>query len=357
MISMWVSREGRFDGMGGACILSRKLHEAKISHIIDFNKLAAHFKNTCGLDLTYISIDPQESVFVTFVDAAGTDKGEAHSQAGNLVGVTKASFARGRETAVNLIAGRSGKIERMCNSSLAAEAYSLVSGCACAEWVQACYSEASNSCFDLQWARVRLGEWCNSDITRRAKLRMDGACVLKDSSSAELRENLQVTDAKSLYDACRKAARGKEPRIGIAVGEAKESMAVTGTVARWCPHNFMLADPLTKSLHKSNVAPLMKAMQSGLFTLKCEQDEEQYRKELKESGQTLSRLKGMTLRKGYKLGADGTEVPRTAVTKSRAGKRSSRVASKARGSGKTRQHRKNREVRGDCRPASNRPTA
>ena len=58
----------------------------------------------------------------------------------------------------------------------------------------------------------------------------DGVMVFKNSASEELKRNLAITDAKSLYDSLRREAGGKEPRVAIAVGEIKQSRsAVDGS--------------------------------------------------------------------------------------------------------------------------------
>ena len=61
---------------------------------------------------------------------------------------------------------------------------------------------------------------------------------------------------------------------------------------RWIPHNIMLADPMTKEVSKSNLLPLMDVMRSGVYRIAAEGDELAYRKELRESGATVARLKG-----------------------------------------------------------------
>ena len=113
----------------------------------------------------------------------------------------------------------------------------------------------------------------------------------RDTTDAVLQEHLAITDAKALYDAIKAQAAGKEPRIALAIGEIKQSMIAIGLRPRWVPHNVMLADPLTKEVSKSNLTPLMN-VKTGMYRMSSEKDEEGYRKEVRESGQTISRLKG-----------------------------------------------------------------
>ena len=52
----------------------------------------------------------------------------------------------------------------------------------------------------------------------------------------------------------------------------------------------MMADPLTKRLHKANLQPLPQVMKSGHCTLGSELDEEEFRLREREAGCMLQRL-------------------------------------------------------------------
>eukprot|EP00971_Amphidinium_carterae_P322936 6418347-Amphidinium_carterae.5 len=51
-----------------------------------------------------------------------------------------------------------------------------------------------------------------------------GVGMLCTAGSEQMHSNLAITDAKSLCDALKGQARGKEPRIAIATAEAKQGM-------------------------------------------------------------------------------------------------------------------------------------
>ena len=55
---------------------------------------------------------------------------------------------------------------------------------------------------------------------------------------------------------------------------------------------MQLSDGFTKRLHKANLQPILKAMQTGRYRLGVETDEVRYRQGLKDRGETLPRLKG-----------------------------------------------------------------
>ena len=80
--------------------------------------------------------------------------------------------------------------------------------------------------------------------------------------------------------------------MALSVGEIKQGLVTVGLEPRWCPHNEMLADCLTKRTSQCNFQPILRLLRTGRYRLQAEGDEEEYRKALKEAGQTISRLKG-----------------------------------------------------------------
>jgi len=115
---------------------------------------------------------------------------------------------------------------------------------------------------------------------------------IRNDIDKRLRDHLCVMDAKSLYDALLKEARGREPRVALSVAEIKQGMATLGIRPRWIPHNEMLCDPLKKSFAKSNLRALLRTMRTGRLQLGCEKDEMSYRQAVKASGKAVPRLKG-----------------------------------------------------------------
>jgi hypothetical protein len=124
-------------------------------------------------------------------------------------------------------------------------------------------------------------------------VQLNGSLYIRSDVDKRLRENLCITDAKSLYDSLAKEAKGKEPRIDISTAEIKQSMAAVVVKQRWIPHNEMICDPLTKSFGKANLRALLATMRSGKLKLGSEKDELNYRKSLKEEGKAVPRKKGV----------------------------------------------------------------
>ena len=207
--------------------------------------------------------------------------------------ITTRSLANGEEALLNIIATRSGKVDRVCASSLSVEAYAMVGAVACAGWVQQAYLEMASSHFNPEHARLRAGEWSHSTADDPPRLEFCGILAGRSNCEPKLKECLAITDAKSLYDSMLKEAKGKEPRVALAVGEIKQGLAAIGASPRWVPHNTMIVDGFTKELSKSNLQPLIAVMKAGTYKMKGEHDEKVYREQVKASGSAITRLKGM----------------------------------------------------------------
>ena len=291
MTMMWIAREGRFDGLGAVSVLARRTKEPTVSDLIECNQVSDHFRATKDLGLMYYPVHPANACLVIFVDAALPEEGETHPQGGFIIGIAGPAMSEGQEAPINLVAARSGKIDRVCSSSLASESYAMIGGVSAGEWVQFCYMEMSNSRFTRDVLKQRLRSWDMSCPERPAELG-PGILAAKASSDPLLMKTLGITDAKSLFDALQREARSREPRVSLAVSEIKQSMAIVAAQPRWIPHNVMLADSMTKGMPKANLTPLMQAMASGCYCMKSEVDEQKYRENVRASGQTIARLRG-----------------------------------------------------------------
>ena len=127
-----------------------------------------------------------------------------------MVAVSDESLAEGNEATLNIMAARTGKLDRVCNSSLAVEANSAVAAVAAGEWVIMLYGEFSNARFDPQLFKRRLRAWDQTTAVEPSPgYKFRGTLVMRDSTEEALRAALLIVDAKSLYDSIRKTARGK----------------------------------------------------------------------------------------------------------------------------------------------------
>ena len=83
--------------------------------------------------------------------------------------------------------------------------------------------------------------------------------------------------------------------MAVAAGEIKKSLVVAICSKRWCPHDVMMAGPLTKRLHTADLQPLLQVMKSGQYTFGSELDEEEFRQQERDAGRILRTLKGVLL--------------------------------------------------------------
>eukprot|EP00971_Amphidinium_carterae_P121859 2413179-Amphidinium_carterae.4 len=238
---MWIARECRPDIQGTASLLARSIHSAKVEDLIELSKAVQHLRETADLGLVYASVSQEDMRLVVAADASPSTAQELHAQAGTLVALAQKDLLEQGSGGVLPVMWRSGKIERVCNSSLSAEAYAMVGAVAAAEWAMQAYLEMTLSAFRSDWARERLYAW-ESNQARD----LQGLLIARDGTSEELKSGVAITDAKSLYDALRGQAKGKEPRVALATVEIKQGMAMLGLAPRWVPHNHMLVDSLTK---------------------------------------------------------------------------------------------------------------
>ena len=80
---------------------------------------------------------------------------------------------------------------------------------------------------ELQSIKRRLYNWEEGKCTRE-----DGVIIFRDDAHKECEKHLAIIDAKSLYDSLRREARGREPRVAIAVGEIKQSLVAANCSIR-----------------------------------------------------------------------------------------------------------------------------
>eukprot|EP00971_Amphidinium_carterae_P350333 6491492-Amphidinium_carterae.1 len=133
-----------------------------------------------------------------------------------------------------------------------------MAGVAMAELILQLWCELTNALWSPSWQRQRLGCW-----EQGIMMSTSGTMIARDTTATSVKEGVSVTDAKSLFDGLKRDARGKEPRVGLAVAELKQGLSLMGLAVRWIPHGVMLADAFTKPCAKANLAPLMHVLRHG----------------------------------------------------------------------------------------------
>eukprot|EP00971_Amphidinium_carterae_P327725 6459215-Amphidinium_carterae.1 len=272
---MWAARQSHPQVLGTCTALASRIGRATVADLVELAKTVEHLKAHSRLEIVIHSIPVDQWCLALLVDASPCSGKLENAVGGFIIGVTDGRVHDGVEAPFSVLAWRAGKIERRCSSSLAAESYALVNALAFAEYMHTALCEVTNSAYTRLVGKRRLYQWSHGQ-----SVDYRGVLIARDFMSAELRKNLMVTDAKSLYDQLGKES-GREPRLALAAAESRETLALLGIKPRWAPHNVCCADCLTKPLSKSHAEPLIRLLQSGLFRLAPEDDVLQSRQDEK----------------------------------------------------------------------------
>ena len=213
-------------------------HAARLSHlqslppkadqniIPDINRFVRELYNqrTIGLEIHDLKAKSDDDlVVIGWSDAALANRFDLSSTGGMMVGFAHKDMSeRGIAGPVNLMSWGSGKLKRVCRSSLAAEVQALGE------------VEQEVMFIRLMWQEI-LG--ATIDLKNTAAMVRQTAGVL-------------VTDAKALYDA---AMQGdlpsfsmKEKYTALELLSLVQQMDMQKTQLRWCNSNAQLADGMTK---------------------------------------------------------------------------------------------------------------
>eukprot|EP00971_Amphidinium_carterae_P106671 2113144-Amphidinium_carterae.5 len=157
---------------------------------------------------------------------------------------------------------------------------------AMSEFVWQIWSECTNSSWRPQENRRQLMRWESGQV-----LSSKGTLLARNDLDQKLRTSVAITDAKSLYDALRREARSKEPRVAMAVSELKQGLSLLGMQVRWVPHELNAVDAFTKSYTKANLTPLLHLMRTASYHVSDELQTLLSRKENRDAGVKTSREK------------------------------------------------------------------
>ena len=255
----WAAKEGRPDCAAGASLIAGCLNRLKVQDILDLNKIIKETKENSTMSIKIQAIPEDSMCFGVITDASYANAGIGSSQGGFGVlcyekGLAKNGCARG-----NLLYWRSGKIQRVVNSTLAAETQSLAKGLQELAWCVTVYNEMSTPDFELK-------KWEEAAKQRRLE------ALTKEDIDPTLKEGLCIVDAKSLYDHLVKSTVGTtdDRRTAIEMQVVRQSLAETATEIKWVRHERMLVDCLTKRF--GNRGPLYEFLRSGWLDFNCSQE-------------------------------------------------------------------------------------
>ncbi|CAK9032521.1 unnamed protein product, partial [Durusdinium trenchii] len=169
---------------GPSSLMVSKLSKMTVEGIVQMNQVVLELKDKADLCL---QIQPLKRMRLSVVTDALFANSGFHSQGGHLVLAHESQLRDGHSMPTNIVAWRSGKLQRVVNSTLAAETQSLSRGLSFfgdhGDGAGAPGRELQN----VKAWRERLGG---------EELLVMGS----EASEGFLKESLAVVDAKSLYD-------------------------------------------------------------------------------------------------------------------------------------------------------------
>ncbi|CAL1132850.1 unnamed protein product [Cladocopium goreaui] len=180
----WLSKEGRPDLSGPASLLSSKLATAKVEDVMALNDVIRSVKKVPEL---CIRIQPLVNMKFGVVSDASFGNDGMHSQSGQIILSYEDGLQQNKRVRTNVLCWRSGKIQRVVNSTLAAETQSLSRGLGDLLWTMVLFEELRCQDFELRMWPQKLSA---SKVVAMASR----------STSEELKGSLAIVDAKSLYD-------------------------------------------------------------------------------------------------------------------------------------------------------------
>ena len=249
----WLSKEGRPDAAGPSSLMASKLSKLTIEDITSLNAVIKGLKENASLT---IRIQPLLNMRLSIVTDASCANNGFHSQGGQILLAHERHLRDGLPSKTNVLAWRSGKLQRVVNSTLAAETQSLSKGLADLSWAIVLTEELQNGKFNVK-------EW-------RAKVDSQEMLVLSSASSdLQLKEALAVVDAKSLFDHLSKeTVGGSDRRNAIEIQIIRQDLRQLKGEVKWVEHLATLADSLTK-VQGSNEA-LYRVLTSGRYSIRPE---------------------------------------------------------------------------------------
>ena len=270
----WLSKEGRPDAAGPSSLMASRITRLKVEDLYSINDVIKVMKQNAKVSVMIQPLDQMKLGVVT--DASYANDG-FHSQGGHVIIAHEPQLSSGGSARANVLSWRSGKLQSVVNSTLAAETQSLSRGLG-----------------DLLWTMITMEEFVNGKFQPRkwpVHLSAADALVMASEKSGEtLKEALTVVDAKSLFDHLSKdGVGGQDKRTAVEIQIIREDLNSLSGSIRWVDHKAMIADGPTK-IKGSNEA-LYRLLQSGRFSLKEEGRNLEDRKNARADGTTNAEIR------------------------------------------------------------------
>ena len=270
----WLSREGRPDASGPASLLSARMADLRVEDLQLLNEVVKAIKEKKDM---HIRIQPLRNMKLSLVTDASFGNNGFHSQGGHVILAHEPGLREGHRVKANVLAWKSGKLQRVVNSTLAAETQSMSRGLGDLMWLAVLIEELTNPRFCLK-------RWTDHVAQREVMV------VGTEKNQEVLRESLAIVDAKSLFDLLSKdTVGGQDRRTAIEIQIIREDLQKLQGQVRWVDHPAMIADALTKV--KGNAEPLFQLLHDGTFCIKAEDQHMKQREFARNHGQTTAHMR------------------------------------------------------------------
>ena len=250
----WLAKEGRPDAAAAASVGASTFPKPTVQDVIDINRAVTSLKERPELKIRIRNIKPQDLSWGVVSDASFANAYAGHSQGAYAILAFDDKLKDGYRVPCSLISWRSGRIQKVVNSTLAAETQSLSKGLGELCWVVSLYNELMDSKF-------RLPEW---------EQRLQGNRVItmaSEDASDDLKSSPCIVDAKALFDHLSRETAGPsaDKRTGLEIQVIRQSMSAINSAVRWVPHPHMVVDGLTKK--NANMTALYDLLDSGQYQI------------------------------------------------------------------------------------------
>ena len=273
--------------------LQSQINRAKISTLIECNKILHEAKMHSNVTIKFNPIPIQDLRFVAFSDASFASEKTPDSHQGMIIMATHKDIGSNKNSPINPIVWHSKKIQKVVVSTLSAEAMALAGAVDILSWIR------------LFWAWLCDGrcKWQLADETLLqlppafAAIPPDPDKITNKPPPSEIKipehiklkhQDIITTDCKSLYDLISRHAPPtcQEFRTQLQVKLIKEHLR-NGIMIRWVPSQAQLADALTKMM---DATVLRECLAHGRYSL---HDEAQILRERSDSRTRLQWIRNL----------------------------------------------------------------
>ena len=269
----WLSKEGRPDAAGPSSLMSSRLTSMKVEDLYTLNEVIKQLKKSSDLSLKVQPLKEMKLAVIT--DASFGDDG-FHSQGGQMIIAHEEGLKKGLKVKTNLLWWRSAKLQRVVNSTLAAETQSLSKGMGDLLWMKVLFKELLEEKFNMY-------DWPTT-------LAKEDVVALATSENGELQQCLAIVDAKSVFDYLSKQTiGGQDKRTAIEIQIIRQELTALNGEIRWIDHPAMVADCLTKV--KGSTEPLFSMLKSGCFCIAAEEEHLKRRKDERSQGVSNAQIR------------------------------------------------------------------